>query len=116
MFTRELRCWAPSVALVLLAGAVTLWLQMPPDPINQSSADRIRLGMGIDEVNEILGVKTKGHVVDPCYGYAIYKGIRGTITVPLREPFSENSTVSGPASFRAMDPGLLDLLRAWLGW
>jgi hypothetical protein len=111
MFGRRLVQWGLLAALVL-AAAGALPLSIPENAISRASFDRIRKGMTLPQVEQVLG--RAPDVVAPldrnAYVIHIWYGPEGLICVVFSE---EGAYIYKNCRFK---PTAFACLRDWLGW
>jgi hypothetical protein len=103
------------VGLTLLLSVGVLWWCAWSDRITVANAARIKPGMSLAAVNQLLG--QQGQVAEESLPFAVgenhyvWKGTRGEIHVAFRGDL----TVTDPAKFTATDSPWARLYD-WLGW
>jgi hypothetical protein len=99
------------LALVALALAFTDWALTPPPGVTEANARRIRPGMTLDQVGDLLG--GPGIDLGDYFGRLMVWGEQGA-TVQVR--YDDQRLVVWAEFKGATAPGLLSRLRSWLGW
>lgn len=100
------------IGVVLIIGAGTIWLLVPPDPITVANCDRIKAGMSAAQIEDILGRKPDEIlVVGGIELERIWIGRTGSIDVA----FDVKGFVVSRMPFLSIGgDSFLDRLRSWL--
>ena len=118
MFRRQLVRWGLVVALVPLLSVGALWWSALADAITPANAARIKPGISLTAVNQLLGQQGQCMAEPLPYtavgeNHYVWEGMRGAIHVAFRGDL----TVADPAKFTATDPqSFRARLCDWLGW
>lgn len=115
------------VACLALAVGLGIWFVTRPHPVNETNFNRIRVGMTQAEVEAILGCPPGDYATRPWMADAFEEDYQEPDRLEtwasdwgyIRVRFDKSDRVSAKElrdQFPIPQPGLLDRLRAWLGW
>jgi hypothetical protein len=119
---RKRLAWICLLVSPLVLGGAAFCLS-DRDPITQANCDRIKKGMSLKEVEDLLE-KQPPSLIDggASSGIVVWRGARGRICVSYSGPFmfldspDDSPNLVIHAVFTPDSRTILDKLRNWLGW